>query len=263
MLTTIRKAINYPAFNNFITLVILLQAAVLVLETISFFNDYYLVFELISSIVLVVYIAEAVLKIGASYPHFSTYFKNGWNILDFSIIAVSLLPISEGYTIVVRLVRLLRVTRLTHRSKEMSVVITTIIKSIPSMMNIFLLLSLLFFMYGIAGYYLFSEIDPFHWGSLSKSLLTLFQILTLEGWTDVMSAVANVNPLYGIYFISFIVIGTFIVINIFVAVIVRKSEEAYKNLEIELANPVTQKEILYEIKEIRKKIEDLESRLST
>jgi len=118
-------------------------------------------------------------------------------------------------------------------------------------------------MYGIAGYYLFSDIDPIHWGSLSKSLLTLFQILTLEGWIEVMSAVTLVNPLYGIYFISFIVIGTFIVINIFVAVIVRKSEEAYKNLEIELANPVTQKELLFEIKEIRKKIEGLESRLST
>ena len=263
MLTSIRKIINYPAFDNFITLVILLQAAVLVLETIPAFNDYFLIFEIISFMVLVVYIVEAALKIAACYPHFSTYFKNGWNILDFSIIVVSLLPLSEGYTTVARLVRLLRVTRLTHRSKEMSVVVMTIIKSIPSMLNIFLLLSLLFFMYSIAGYYLFSDIDPIHWGSLSKSLLTLFQILTLEGWIEVMSAVTHVNPLYGIYFISFIVIGTFIVINIFVAVIVRKSEEAYKNLEIELANPVSQKEILFEIKEIRKKIEDLESKLST
>ena len=141
MLTSIRKIINYPAFNNFITLVILLQAVVLVLETIPVFNDYYLIFEIISSMVLAVYIVEAALKIAASYPHFSTYFKNGWNIMDFSIIVVSLLPLSEGYTTVARLVRLLRVTRLTHRSKEMSVVIMTIIKSIPSMINIFLLLS--------------------------------------------------------------------------------------------------------------------------
>lgn len=77
-----------------------------------------------------------------------------------------------------------------------------------------------------------------------------------------MSAVSQVNPLYVIFFISFIVIGTFIVNNIFVAVIVRKSDEAYKNLEMEIANPVTQKEILFEIKEIRKKMEDLGSRLS-
>lgn len=99
-------------------------------------------------------------------------------------------------------------------------------------------------------------------GSLSRSVLTLFQILTLEGWIEVISAVSQVNPLYVIFIIGIIVIGTFIVINIFVAVIVRKSEEACKNLEMEIANPVTQKEILFEIKEIRKKIEDLESRLS-
>src|SRR4249919_1078032 len=111
MLTTIRKTVNYPAFNNFITIVILLQAAVLVLETIPVFKDYYLIFEIISFMVLVVYIVEAALKIAASYPHFSTYFKNGWNIMDFSIIVVSLLPLSEGYTTVARLVRLLRVTR--------------------------------------------------------------------------------------------------------------------------------------------------------
>jgi len=262
MLTSIRKIINYPAFNHFITLVILLQAAVLVLETIPVFNDYYSIFEFINTMVLVIYIVEAALKIASSYPHFSTYFKNGWNILDFSIIVLSLLPLG-GYTTIARLIRLLRVTRLTNRSKEMSVVIMTIMKSIPSMVNIFLLLALLFFMYGIAGYHLFSDIDPVHWGSLPKAVLTLFEILTLEGWIEVMSPATHVNPIYGIFFISFIVIGTFIVINIFVAVIVRKSEEAYKHLEMDLANPVTQKEILFEIKEIRKKIEDLESRLST
>ena len=100
-------------------------------------------------------------------------------------------------------------------------------------------------------------------GFPSKSLLTLFQILTLEGWIEVMYAVTPVNPLYGIYFISFIVIGTFIIINIFVAVIVRKSEGSVQKFGNRTSELVTQKEILFEIKEIRKKIEDLESRLST
>ena len=210
---------------------------------------------------MAVYIIEAALKIASSYPHFSTYFKNGWNILDFSIIVLSLLPLSGGYTTIARLIRLLRVTRLTNRSKEMSAVIMTIIKSIPSMVNIFLLLVLLFFMYGIAGYHLFSDIDPLHWGSLPTSVLTLFEILTLEGWIEVMLTATLVNSLYGIFFISFIVIGTFIVINIFVHEIVRKSEEAYKHMEMDIANHVTQKETLFEITEIRKKIEDLESRI--
>ena len=95
-----------------------MQAAVLVLETISVFNDYYYIFEIISAMVLVVYMVEAALKITASYPHLSTYLKNGWNILDFSIIVVSLLPLSGEYPTIARLIRLLRVTRLTHRSRE-------------------------------------------------------------------------------------------------------------------------------------------------
>ncbi|MDN5846899.1 MAG: ion transporter [Candidatus Nitrosocosmicus sp.] len=262
MLTLTRKIVNNPSFNHFITIVILIQATVLVLETIPYFKSYYPFLESINVAVLVVYIIEAGLKITASYPKVSNYFRNGWNILDFSIIVLSLLPLGGSYTTIARLIRLLRVTRLTNRSKEMSIVVMTIVKSIPSMVNIFLLLSLLFFIYSIAGYHLFGAIDPAHWDSLPRSVLTLFQILTLEGWVEVMSTVTQANPLNGLYFISFIVVSTFIVINIFVAVIVRKSEEAYKALEDEIRNPVTQKEILFEIKEIRKKINDLESRLS-
>ncbi len=86
MLTSIRKIVNNPSFNHFITIVILIQAAVLVLETIPTFNAYYSILESISMGVLIVYIIEAGLKISGSYPNFSNYFKNGWNILDFSII---------------------------------------------------------------------------------------------------------------------------------------------------------------------------------
>jgi voltage-gated sodium channel len=262
MSVMVKKLVNHDVFNNFITVVILLQAAVLVLETISELKNYTLLFNLINAFVLSIFIIEAALKIFSSYPNVSKYFRNGWNILDFSIIVVSLLPLSGGYTTVARLIRLLRVVRLTNRYREMSVVVMTLIKSLPSMVNVFLLLSLIFFIYGIAGYNLFSGVDAENWGTLPRSILTLFQILTLEGWVETMSSVTSVNPLYVIYFVSFIMIGTFVVINIFVAVIVKKSEEAYKQIEDTITTPVTQKEILVEIKEIRKKIEDLESRLN-
>ncbi len=263
MSAMIKKLVNHGVFNNFITAIILVQAAVLVLETISELNNYIFLFNLINAFVLSIFIIEAALKIFSSYPNMSKYFRNGWNILDFSIIVVSLLPLSGGYTTVARLIRLLRVVRLTNRYREMSVVVMTLIKSLPSMVNVFLLLSLIFFIYGIAGYNLFNSVDAENWGTLPRSILTLFQILTLEGWVEIMSDVTNVNPLYVIYFVSFIMIGTFVVINIFVAVIVKKSEDAYKQIENTITTPVTQKEILVEIKEIRKKIEDLESRLNS
>ncbi|MDP8906365.1 MAG: ion transporter [Thermoproteota archaeon] len=262
MSAMIKKLVNHGVFNNFITAIILVQAAVLVLETISELKNYIFLFDLINAFVLSIFIIEAALKIFSSYPNMSKYFRNGWNILDFSIIVVSLLPLSGGYTTVARLIRLLRVVRLTNRYREMSVVVMTLIKSLPSMVNVFLLLSLIFFIYGIAGYNLFNSVDAESWGTLPRSILTLFQILTLEGWVEIMSDVTNVNPLYVIYFVSFIMIGTFVVINIFVAVIVKKSEDAYKQIENTITTPVTQKEILVEIKEIRKKIEDLESRLN-
>lgn len=264
MIIQIKNIINSHLFNNFITGVILLQALVLALETSTQLKYYYFIFETVNAFVLLVFIVEASLKIISSHPSLSNYFKNGWNILDFTIIVLSLIPFTGGYTTVGRLIRLLRITRLTHRSKEMSIVVTTIIKSIPNMVNIFLLLSLLFFIYGIAGYHLFSNIDPRHWGSLPISLVTLFQILTLEGWVDIMHPLAAENPLYTLFFISFIISGTFIVINIFVAVIVRKSEEAYQQIqkEEEKTSSLTQNEILEEIKEKKKKIESLESKLS-
>ncbi|MDQ4074280.1 MAG: ion transporter [Thermoproteota archaeon] len=258
----VKKAVNSSAFNHFITAVILMQAAVLALETFPQLNNHFYFFNLVNTAVLLIFIIEAILKITSTYPNISKYFRDGWNVFDFSIIVLSLLPLGSGYATVARLIRLLRVTRLTNRSQEMAAVVSTIIKSLPSMINIFLLLSLLFFIYGIAGYHLFHTADPVHWGSLPKAILTLFQILTLEGWVEIMSTPAAINPIYGIFFISFIVVGTFIVINIFVAVIVRKSEDAYKLIEGESTGTDTQNEILLEIKKLRKKIEDLEFKLS-
>ena len=259
----INNLVNHNTFHNIITVVILLQAVVLALETFSEFKSYISLFEYINTLVLTIFIIEAILKIVALYPQPYNYFKDGWNILDFFIIVISLIPFTGSFTTVARLIRLLRITRLTNRSKEMSVMVMTIVKSLPSMVNIFLLLSLLFFIYGIAGYHLFNTIDSDHWGTLPKSVITLFKILTLEGWVEIMASVTDVNPLNGIFFVSFIIIGTFIVINIFVAIIVKKSEEAYKHIQNEFPNKVTQTEILEEIKEIRKMIENLEKKISS
>jgi voltage-gated sodium channel len=77
-----------------------------------------------------------------------------------------------------------------------------------------------------------------------------------------MGSVTDVNPLNGIFFVSFIIIGTFIVINIFVAIIVKKSEEAYKHIQQEFSNTVTENEILEELKEIKRTMENLEKRIS-
>jgi voltage-gated sodium channel len=257
-------------FDWIITGVILLQAIVLALEATpqmhSFGTEAELLearlFSLTQELVVTVFIVEATLRLTARYPKPQSYFRDGWNCFDFAIIILSLMPITGGFSTVARLVRLLRITRLITKSTELRAIVSTLVRSIPSIFNILILLSILFFIYAIVGYHLFRNVDPQHWSSFPTSATTLFQIITLEGWVDVMEPiVSNLGPIYWLYFASFILVGTFIVINLFISVIVRKSEEAYQQVQRESQIPLTQQEIMQEIKEIHRILEELERRI--
>jgi voltage-gated sodium channel len=265
-----RGIVASNTFDWIITGVILLQALALALEAtpaiLSVGKDDQLfvvgTFSLIQSLVVAVFIVEAALRLIALYPRPQRYFKDAWNCFDFTIIILSLLPTAGQFSTIARLVRLLRITRLITKSTELRAIVSTLVRSIPSIFNIMILLSILFFIYAIVGYHLFRNADPEHWSSFPTSLTTLFQIITLEGWVNVMEPIVNnLGPLYWLYFVSFIVIGTFIIINLFISVIVRKSEEAYQHVQRESGIPLTQKEIVQEIKEIRRILEELEKRI--
>ena len=259
-------------FDWIITGVILLQALALALEatpavaSIGGRYDDLLeqgTFRLIQNVVVAVFIIEAALRLIAVYPRPQKYFRDGWNCFDFAIIILSVLPTTGQFSTIARLTRLLRITRLITKSTELRAIVSTLVRSIPSIFNILILLSILFFIYAIIGYHLFRDTDQEHWSSFPTSLTTLFQVITLEGWPDIMEPiVSNLGPLYWLYFTSFIVVGTFIIINLFISVIVRKSEEAYKQVQQESAIPLTQQDIMHDIKEIRRILEDLEKRIS-
>jgi voltage-gated sodium channel len=258
-------------FDWIITGVILLQALALALEAtpavISVGGRYddlleQKTFRLIQNVVVAVFIIEAALRLIAVYPRPQKYFRDGWNCFDFAIIILSVLPTTGQFSTIARLIRLLRITRLITKSTELRAIVSTLVRSIPSIFNILILLSILFFIYAIIGFHLFRDVDQERWSSFPTSLTTLFQVITLEGWPNIMEpVVSSLGPLYWLYFTSFIVIGTFIIINLFISVIVRKSEEAYKQVQQESAMPLTQQDIMHDIKEIRTILEDLEKRI--
>jgi voltage-gated sodium channel len=263
-------AVANKAFDLVVTAVILLQAVALALEATpelhSFSREGELVeasiFSTIQTLVVAVFVIEAALRLTAHYPRPQSYFKDGWNCFDFAIIVLSLMPITGGFSTIARLIRLLRITRLITKSTELRAIVTTLVRSIPSIFNILILLSILFFIYAIVGYHLFRNVDPQHWSSFPIAATTLFQIITLEGWVDVMEPIIlNLGPIYWIYFASFILIGTFIVINLFISVIVRKSEEAYQQVQRESQIPLTQQEIMEEIREIHRILQEIEERI--
>ena len=265
-----QRIVSSNTFDWIITGVILLQAIALAIEAtpaiLSIGKDVELLeagtFSIIQSLVIAVFIVEAALRLIAVYPRPQRYFKDPWNCFDFAIIILSVIPISGQFSTIARLVRLLRITRLVTKSNELRAIVSTLVRSIPSIFNILILLSILFFIYAIVGHHLFRNADPEHWSSFPTSLITLFQIITLEGWVNIMEPiVTGLGLIYWVYFASFIVIGTFIIINLFISVIVRKSEEAYKQVQRESGIPITQQEVIQEIKEIRRILEELEKRI--
>lgn len=243
-----RKLVTAPMFERSIICLILLNALILGLETdallVASYGDW---FELGHDLILAAFIIEALLKISAVAPRFKLYFGDSWNLFDFSVIVLSLLPATGELAMIARLARLLRVLRLISALPELRLIVTTLLRSIPSMGNIMLLMSIIFYIYAIAGFHLFHLNDPQHWGTLGLSLLTLFRIVTLEDWTDVMYTAMEVQPWAWVYFVSFVIMGTFIIINLFIAVVLNNLEESKSEQLAALRQPVSRDELLKEL----------------
>jgi len=216
-----------------------------------------------NNIILAIFIIEVVLKLAAVAPRFGLYFGNGWNLFDFTVVLLSLIPATEEYALVARLVRVLRVLRLVSAVPQLRLIVATLVRSIPSMGHVIVLMSIILYIYGVTGYHLFHEHDADNWGTLGRSLLTLFQIVTLEGWVEVMDTALEAHPWAWVYFVSFVLIGTFVMLNLFIAVVINNLE-ASKVAELEeLRDPVTHEEVLEELRRTRDALAELQRRLET
>jgi len=218
---------------------------------------------LLNRLILAIFALEAVLKLCAAWPRPGRYFRDGWNVFDFTIVVVSLLPSTGQYATVARLMRLLRVLRLISAVPELRLIVATLIRSLPSMGHVILLMSVLFYIYAVTGYHLFHAHDPVHWDNLGIALLTLFRVVTLEDWTDIMYTAMALHPLAWIYFVSFVIVGTFVVVNLFIAVVLNNLDEAKQERLQQIDTPITRDELLAELRTTRKALARLERRLET
>ncbi len=253
-----RKITEWRWFERGIIALIILNAIVLGIETYpAIAVPYESLLLLINRVVLIVFVIEAILKITAAAPVFSRYFGDGWNLFDFSIVVFSLIPQTGEFALIARTIRLLRILRLITAVPELRLIVSTLIKSLPGLGNVILLISIVFYIYAIAGYHMFHAHDPFHWGSLGTSLITLFRVLTLEDWTDVMYNAMELHSLAWIFFISFVVIAAFIVINLFIAVVIHNLHKAQHETEL-VQDENLDAEILHTLSESKKSLERIE-----
>lgn len=244
----IRSLVSAPLFERTIIGLILINAAILGLETsAALVSDYGHWFELGHDLILLAFIIEALLKIGAVVPRLRLYFGDGWNLFDFTIVLLSLLPTTGEMAMVARLVRLMRVLRLISAIPEMRLIVSTLMRSIPSMGHVMLLMSIIFYIFAIIGFHLFHVHDPEHWGTLGTAALTLFRVVTLEDWTDVMYTALDLYEWAWVYFVSFIFMGTFVIINLFIAVVLNNLEKSRAEQLAALAPLVSRDELLAEL----------------
>lgn len=254
-----QKIVASNWFNHGITAVIVCNAIVIGLDTSAELTERFSEwFSWANTTFLGIFIIEAVIKIIAQRTR---YFRDGWNLFDFSIIIISLLPATGQLATLARLARLLRVLRLISTLPELRLIVATLVRSIPSMGHVLALMSIIFYVYGVAGFHLFHDVDPTHWRNLGISLLSLFRIVTLEDWTDIMYNAMAVKPWAWMYFVSFVVLGTFVVVNLFIAVVINNLDEAKAERLNEITTPPTVDEVLIELRETQAALNRMRTKL--
>ena len=262
VLESIRRITSAPAFDAAIIAIIIVNAVLLGLETSHAIDeDFGQWIDRVHQVTLFIFIVEAVLKIAVSSPRIVGYFRDGWNVFDFLIIVFALIPATGQFAMIARLARLLRVLRLVSTIRDLRLIVTALVRSIPSVGHVMLLMGIVVYIYAIIGYHLFGEHDPENWRDLGISLLTLFNIVTLEGWTEVMYRAMDLSELSWIYFVSFVVIGTFVVFNLFIAIIINNLDEAKLERLRELETPPSREELLREIRATQRALARLERRM--
>lgn len=236
-----RRITEASSFQHFITVMILVAGALVGIETSqTLVDDHGRLLHSLDRVVLGIFVLEIVLKVAAEGRRPWRYFQDPFNVFDFTIVAASLLPFGGQYVTVLRLLRLLRVLRLVHAVPQLQILVSALLKSIPSMVYVGVFLALLFYVYGVAGVFLFGKNDPARFGALDTAMLTLFTVVTLEGWADLMYTQLNgcdpsevwcktpeAHPVVApVYFVSFVLFGTMIVLNLFIGVIMNSMQQA-------------------------------------
>jgi len=221
----VSAVLDSARFQNAIIGVILFNAVILGLETSkTVMADWGGLITVLDKICLGVFVVEIVAKLFARGLGF---FRNGWNLFDFVIVAVSLLPTAQGLS-VLRALRILRVLRVISVAPRLRRVVEGFVRALPGMGSVFLLMALIFYIGAVIATKLFAEAFPDWFGDLGLSAYTLFQIMTLESWSmGIVRPVMDVYPYAWLFFVPFIMVTTFAVVNLLVGLIVNSMQDAH------------------------------------
>ncbi|GAA3042492.1 hypothetical protein GCM10017559_84450 [Streptosporangium longisporum] len=253
----LRAALETPGFQRFIVTVIVINAATLGVETsAAAVQRYGTVLTVIDHLALYVFVAELGCKLYAYGPRF---FRNPWNLFDTAIVTVSLLPTAGGLS-VLRALRILRALRLISVVPSLRRVVSALLTAVPGMTSIVLLLALVLYVAAVMGTKLYHATAPAYFGDLPTSLFTLFQMMTGDAWSDITRQVMNTHPWAWVFFVAFMLVCTFVVLNLFIAVVVSAMEEEHAEESVQATEDVG-RAVLTELAALRAEVRELRDRL--
>jgi voltage-gated sodium channel len=224
--SSIRRLVEGPLAQRLIIGLILLNGAILGLETsaraMSLAGE---LLMLLDRICLAVFVIELALKLVAWGPRF---FRSGWNLFDFIVVGISLLP-ATGDLSILRALRVLRVLRLVSVVPDMRRIVQALLQAIPGMASIAALLALVYYVFGVMATRLFGETFPEWFGTIGQSVFSLFQVMTLDAWSDgLVRPMLEVHPHAWLFFVPFILVTSFAVLNLFIAIIVNSMQRMHE-----------------------------------
>jgi len=243
--------VDTAAVRNGIIAVIVLNAIVLGLETVPpVYDRFGALLVALDRACLAVFVAELLAKIVAKGRRF---WRDGWNLFDFAIVAVALVPDAGGFS-VLRALRILRVLRIISVFPRLRRVVEGFVTALPGMGSVFLLMGIIFYIAAVMATKLFGASFPQWFGDLGSSGYSLFQIMTLESWSmGIVRPVMEVYPYAWAFFVPFIMVTTFAVVNLLVGLIVNSMQDAHAE-EANAATSDYRDQVLQRLEAIEKRL---------
>jgi len=223
----VARVVDSIAFTTIVVATIAVNAVVLGLQTYEGVEQRWGgALDVVNAVCLGIFVLELCARIAAYWPRPWLFFRNGWNIFDFVVVAAAFVPGVRQNSTLLRLVRLLRVVRIVRVLPDLRVLLLGVWRSVPPLASIGAVTAMILFVYGMAGWIFFGDELPEQWGNIGRAMLTLFVMLTLEDFPVYMEEAMQVERWAWVYFVSFILVAAFIVLNVLIGVVLNSMEEA-------------------------------------
>ncbi|MEM7073704.1 MAG: ion transporter [Pseudomonadota bacterium] len=245
------RLIYRPLVQNFILGVIIFNAVILGLETSqTAMAAAGPLLKTLDAICLAIFVIELSLKL---FARGGAFFRDGWNIFDFVVVGISLIPATQGLS-VLRAMRILRLLRVLSVTPSLRRVVEGLMNALPGMGSVFLLMGIIFYIGAVMATKLFGASFPDWFGTIGRSGYSLFQIMTLESWSmGIVRPVMTVYPYAWAFFVPFILVTTFAVVNLVVGLIVNSMQDAHGAEDAERTD-VYREEVLARLDAIEKEL---------